>query len=1703
MTIEINKLTNNATKRQELLNAINQTNNPAEVETKKQEAIILIKQDKTTAQTEVNKLTANKQPRINLQQELDNAQTQAQIETVKQKVQQELNNFKQQATQAVNKLGGEKAQDLTTATQTNTQQAYEDLTAQANTRFREMQNEAKTKLNQVTNTQKRADIESRINNAPDKATLDALKQEIDLEISKQDALVVINKLSNTNPKKQELTNDLNAKTTTNDVASVKQQAQTILDTKKAEATQAVAKLEGDIAKVKADRDLTSAQTEDELNKLINDSNNVFNQNERQVNNEINQLIKDQGQFSTSGKNTVKALKDLNTQVVNKAKEHTTAEINKLSDQTKKSEFERELQNAQSVATAYDIRRRVLEQIGFETALSEAKKEAIALADKLKNPQKDQEKAQINAQTTLEGVDAIKQRIQNTLDAKERELNSLKNKFNSTNSVLRANQTTPKTMEAMENAINALNTEMQRIQTEAQNNLNKIKVDQGLLTGTYASENNDYNTQKQEFDKAVANPTEAKFETINSNVNRIFNNRKNQVQNKLNQLGNSTKKTALQNELNSNQTNTRSKLIEIEKKIAIEKEVQRLKTKLNGVKDNNFKTSMTSRLDADNPNIADLEREIDAKLAQEAQDLRIAKEQALAEIAKLPSSEQTQPRNIVNSATEQNVVNQEKDKAIQRLEVIRNEADTEIQKMPVNARSELVNNYVLNNNNGDKLLDLKALAQRTVTKSNALQTEINNKFGSHPAQKTHFENIRNSDKADTIAEIDAITTSLPAISSKLTEVKTAQSQLQQSSQAQFNNRINSAFDVNTLNNILNDIKLQKAKDDAQAAINNLKQTQRSALENEYSAARTQTDYEAVKNKAIDLKNKIDLAQQKINTIPASNRNELQSELDRATNNDLAIRTQAKVDPFLNAINETRTEIQSIADNNKKNGFMSELNAAQNEAKVREILARVRNYKDVVRARQGAQELLNRLNNTNFKTQKANIINDDNQTPANITNAVNEVRNYLNAEKTKAQNALNRLENNNQVKTARQVLTNDTNTEAQYQETVQKVNEEIGKILTEALSEIGKLSQDTINANNLYNNIDTNSVQNNTERELRSKIDTVRRILDTKRNEARSAVNKINGASEYNNLNTRLNSATTETELQNIQQEAENLWNAKIQEINTALNDVYNTNQRTSFENERNSASNYSQLNTLLNKIQNYYEIREFWPDKQRWESETVLTNIKFNKQSGNLANKYLYLVVNNNGNKVVSNVQRFDNSTLRFTLNDLKFIYEGEYRFEKIVYSDQNNLTDQQVINNSNTIKTEFSRNQNFFVNNNNFFAENVKVVWNKENSGDTTLRGADLIESAYNYNITISGLKSKNLYINRNKEIIVKIKGSANTGSQIATNKNKILYHNLEFRYPISSLQSISETGGDEFTTLVLNRLPITGLRAGYKYKLSSIKFGVSDRTTNKTYDDIYYSVDGSTEPNTKNIIYLNRNYTGERTAEAWIFNSNLFSFDQDGSKSVWSQWGTYVDNIYHDWITRLAFNNGWDAETFGALFSYLNSRVPDTDATYTFDAGDRNRYPTTEYNLRDRWVWLLTDQISKAFVKHTNGTYRRSPNDKRKDHKWAVSGIQLGYVRGGSTFDNIFTSDPTVLRFAPVLGGRRINDLGHKESVSGFMQQLDNRDNTKITLAENRDISFGEGYQHNVHDYYGTIWKAINWILTINSSNFIGKQYFDDKKID
>ncbi|MBN4084518.1 hypothetical protein [Mycoplasma sp. CSL10166] len=1225
---QINEKLNSSTElKNTLLSEVNnaQTKDQVDVELKK------LKNHMDTqlasANAEIAKLTENKEPRNGLNTKLSNAISETEIANVKNKAITELEEFKNNAQEDVQRLStniegqnnySEFQDKLETAKSTNTQEAYEEVVSKVNEKIEKLRTWAKTKLEQVANDQDKESLRNQIEQANTSEKLKELENLVSVTIAREAAKTEINKLSSNNDKKGELLAFIESSTSVADINSKKDEAITMLNAKKTEAKNSVAKLEGDNSWIKAKTDLKSAQTEDELNTLIATSDDVFNTKKSEIKGEIDKLIEGNEDLSVDNLNTIKDLKNYHdNQIIAKAKEYTKVKINQIDNATKKEGLSNALAKQNSVDKINEIYNQAMGEIHKEDALNNAKTKAITFAEtKLAQDDANSFKTKINEAPNIEEVNKIRKQIETKVNDKLKELTKLKSKFLSNNAVRQevegnSNNSIPE----MEKSIKKLETEKARLSKATKDEIEKIHLTDNTIVSQEKmnSENQSYNQIKNELNE-ISDWTEEQDNIIISKVSRKLIERKSSARQYINSLTlDDGKRNELLTELDSRNTDNLTKIIKLEQKADREAKIKSIKEKINQLHNDDLRRDYNQRVENENENLVALERDVNQKLEEQKNNIRLAREAAQAEVNKLPNSEQSAKNIEIENATTQAQLDTIKQNAITRMQNIRVEVQNEINKMPENARSELNSEKNKWINNGNNLLTLKQTAINTVTKSNELTTKNNNSFANEAQAKTFFASQINSSKANNIAKINTISSNLDKIKTTLQNLRNKQNQLaRQEDKTKFNQLVNEAFMntnkeilgnnslYSTLNNIISKIDFRLKQDQAINDINTklTQDGQNKVFLNRVNNL-TNNDEIVLNNILTDvteLSKSLNSTKELIDNVgQQTNRIELEKEWNSINNLNNAKALKAKVERFKAKLAEIQADLNGLDQKNpNKSNLEAELNEATTVEKLEEVRKKIRNEK----IRINWIPLKNRLNDDKQKREWDNTMNDDNSTIDQMNQVISLAEAHLNEKRTTAERILNKI--NEKSRLSNKV--SDTNSERDYDEVIEsslnilktvadKANVILGKLKTTTKSDKGLPESYTFNApKEISENINETTINNSLKVGLdiwNSKILDARKSLPLLEGD-RSHLNDYSGkiGNVFTNENINPNGPSEEV-LDQYVVEINRLYSDKRAEITNKINSskVHST-IKSNFNTQFNAAKNLGALNSLSTEISKY-------------------------------------------------------------------------------------------------------------------------------------------------------------------------------------------------------------------------------------------------------------------------------------------------------------------------------------------------------------------------------------------------------------------------------------------------------------------------------------------------------------------------------------
>ncbi|QKT05247.1 hypothetical protein [Mycoplasma sp. OR1901] len=771
----------------------------AYLDTKKQDALDLL-----------NKLTVGKAPRATvgdqkgLQEKFNEATSQTDYENVKKEIEAKLNELKTKAEEANSKIGSELNDKLNEAKRVNDQKHYDDLINEANTKFEQYQNQARTKLREA-NLVDQKTFANDINTAENKAKLDEIQRKIqeqkELEIAKSEAEVEINKLKD--PKKTDLLNQLNQDGVLKaKVDELKQQAIEHLNEKKRIAKEAATRFN------KVDNDPNNkynikygeATTEQDFETITNNANNEFENLVRNTKLNIERLRNGdntQQKPTVAEVNTKKKASEVEAllkQALNYARDYAKKEIEKIPEE-KRDALKRKLEAATSVDVINDITDQAKAIKSFEDAKNRARENANS---KLEGHERLQDIIrQINeAQNDQQLTNATSQ-ITPLLDTEANKLIAALRRLEDTNAIKtkhkdkNANNTS---VQGLRNAVKEVEAELKKKEDAAKVDIEKIHLtNHQVQNESFVREwNRDYQNNnpkgvKNKFDEISADKYERDFKQLSSKVNVLLESKKDFVKEKIGALEAGDLKNRLNGLINDPNNKTYNKLAEIYKDVLTGKteaqrleklrEVERLIGKLKNYvpnqKSENYNNGLSTK------SYAQLEEVKNRAQSTLQEELRIARERAIEEVKKLPSKVVSYNRaswlnQLRNSQNIDDIISIE-NQARTKNEKIISDLEAKINQMPEHARGDLnsqktniinAQRHDDNNTKGDKLLSLQSVAQNTVNKSRELESVINSTFpesangnlengGTQKYRDWLRDYNYNSNKADTIDKINQI------------------------------------------------------------------------------------------------------------------------------------------------------------------------------------------------------------------------------------------------------------------------------------------------------------------------------------------------------------------------------------------------------------------------------------------------------------------------------------------------------------------------------------------------------------------------------------------------------------------------------------------------------------------------------------------------------------------------------------------------------------------------------------------------------------------------------------------------------------------------------------------------------------------------------------------------------------------------------------
>ncbi|QKT05242.1 hypothetical protein [Mycoplasma sp. OR1901] len=554
------------------------------------------------------------------------------------------------------------------------------------------------------------------------------------------------------------------------------------------------------------------------------------------------------------------------------------------------------------------------------------------------------------------------------------------------------------------------------------------------------------------------------------------------------------------------------------------------------------------------------------------------------------------------------------------------------------------------------------------------------------------------------------------------------------------------------------------------------------------------FEQIKNKAISLKESLDNTKQKINSIDEK-ATKIKQKLNEAWNltQDVSATSERNSTESMNnaiensenglrkLVNDAVTEINKLQ--NPKQGELftklSQIDWAwdQNQATVDALKALILQAQRE-KAREGAENLLARLKeNNSSKEDWTTRINNDALTPSQISDAVNEVRNYLTGKQTEAQNAMKRLDDNSSDvnhNTNLEKSNNNTLNESEYEE-VKKyatdiMNEEI-RLLNVSTSQFDTSTREQFKVNESL--VSQSKVRDNRRLsdELLTKYNSVANLREAKLAGARFAELR-------NNYKTRQEEPfKTMDRLLGLEREINNEINSRKTIAENKLRDWnINPNKKQEFQDRYNAMNNNNitiePLQQLIDDMNNYNEVRSSSRTRSldkfvigRNEGANQITiDTYLLKLDGIYSNKKMYAIaIDEQQHRIVSDatisaqtdddIQRSGPNHLAFNFRKEKATEAGNYSLERIVYSSEE-LTDEQVLENTNNVILRLNENNSNYQA---FVVEDKRIK--------ASARTMSATYSGYNAsngdNFSIRGLNIKNIGRVNNNSIVIKLRGTS------------------------------------------------------------------------------------------------------------------------------------------------------------------------------------------------------------------------------------------------------------------------------------------------------------------------------------------------------
>ncbi|MBU4689955.1 hypothetical protein KQ873_02815 [Mycoplasma zalophidermidis] len=620
-------------------------------------------------------------------------------------------------------------------------------------------------------------------------------------------------------------------------------------------------------------------------------------------------------------------------------------------------------------------------------------------------------------------------------------------------------------------------------------------------------------------------------------------------------------------------------------------------------------------------------------------------------------------------------------------------------------------------------------------------------------------------------------------------------------------------------------------------------------------------------------------------------------------------------------------------------------------------------------------------------------------------------------------------------------------------------------------------------------------------VQNKINNAKSLIKTY-NEAKNAVDDLKPGNSKNSLTNRLNQdSKTEPKLNRI------IKDAKIEKARDAASVLSLSNpKRLQFLNKLNQiqankdSAVPKELNELISELDNTYDVIKFAPSvatnytpnttittRYTWKKEDVHGLLVVNQHGGKHANKYVYLMASSGNNHVISEPIILNSDVLKFTFKRESFNKNGVYYLSKVVISDKNNLTTQQVLQQSQDQfdKTYAQETRDFKVILSSLEAQNVKLSFRNNIPTDRVgndakyLEGANLIEAVTDNTIDITGFSSSDVQVLQNPPINVILvgratfKGKNSTGGDIT----KELTHTLNISNGVAVYQDNLGHINFKFQSLEL--------KAGYIYNVESISFEGHDRVTNKNNKFTW----NKERSKGINIEYENDIYTPNQVST----NSYLFSLPKNKRDEILKidKNNSIIPHYNQSTIIRLKFSNGWNSNTFGSLFNYLNTQIPETDGQYEAEIGN------TKYTLKQKWIDFISNHVSNVLVdEKMSQWYTAIPTDTYYGLHNSATAIMLGYEKNMPFLDNVYDRQGTQLY--PVIGGTDLYQDLANHNRTDLLGKVDTF--TKVRGADLRRVLWSDtwsklysGWNRNVYyaTTYNTIAEALKLMTELGRSDF------------